>query len=273
MADRTTGKQIRMNGGTFPRRGGAFTLVELLVVIGIIAILIAMLMPVLNKVRRSANTVACASNLRQIAMWGMMYASENNGYLPHRGDDVVANPTSPYWYELSRYDWPYKTAKLDTTNPSNPRVLAGGLYKGFGTASGSVLHCPQAVAALSVRTPASGYTYGLNAWLGGQTQPSAGVFAPRPKNKLLKPHTYWFGDARYITTTRDFHSVLNISTFISPSGNWPWNWWLTDVQTHPQQMNNFAFGDGHVEGVSRAQFMGMNDRQVKLFLGHPAAVQ
>ncbi|MCC7351244.1 MAG: DUF1559 domain-containing protein [Phycisphaerales bacterium] len=64
------------------RRIRAFTLVELLVVIGIIALLISILLPTLNKARESAKTVACSSNLRQIHLACQMYANDWKSFLP-----------------------------------------------------------------------------------------------------------------------------------------------------------------------------------------------
>src|SRR5687767_13162951 len=60
----------------------AFTLVELLVVIGIIALLISILLPSLSRARESANRIKCGSNLRQIAISVVAYATEHRGKFP-----------------------------------------------------------------------------------------------------------------------------------------------------------------------------------------------
>ena len=82
----------------------AFTLIELLVVIAIIAILAAMLLPVLAKAKAQGQIAKCQSNEKQIAMCYLMYAQDNSEFLPNAACAYLANELPLGWFvEISPY--------------------------------------------------------------------------------------------------------------------------------------------------------------------------
>ena len=112
-------------------RRNAFTLVELLVVIGIIALLVAILLPTLQKARDQANRAECMSNLRQLTIAWANYATDNKGYMV--GSNTPANPQMSGDWTVSPYVGlfsDYRFSSNDTLPTGLPdvcgRTLLGG---------------------------------------------------------------------------------------------------------------------------------------------------
>jgi prepilin-type N-terminal cleavage/methylation domain-containing protein len=99
----------------------AFTLVELLVVIGIIGLLVAILLPSLNKARRAGNTIACLANMRSIGQALTMYCAQNNGYIPGSGNTTG----KPLWNIASGGNIVQASIYHEATGTNGPITIRG----------------------------------------------------------------------------------------------------------------------------------------------------
>ncbi len=233
-----------------------FTLVELLVVIGIIAILIAMLLPALNKARESAKRVACASNLRQVAMAWTAYTTEYKGQLPlmfvhywfgQNASDMPAGMKDYYWVSMLK---PYLADTSGMESPYNGKYL-------YTTSDWVSPRGPFQCPAFPENYNSNGLTgvayvaYGISRYVAGGDLSSSAYPPYRRISQIKDPSTrLLMADSLYASpdTTRGtprgwYYVTLTQSRTAPPTGLY------TGVDYRHGHMANVAFCDGHVAAM------------------------
>lgn len=226
------------------RGRSAFTLVELLVVVSIIALLIGILIPAVGRAQRSAEQIVSASNMRQIGLAIQMYQDEYDGWFPQT---THGNPNvSQSWiYSLA----PYLGDAERVEDPDNPGETIWEI--------GSVRVCPRDPKA-DERMANSASSYMLNEWVAvPHVDPFGRVDESRSftqRQKLERPtETY----VMFVGATRWAPSVYNDHTHSRSWNDWSTVTW--DISTDrygangsPQFLDgssNYLFADWHVEQI------------------------
>lgn len=127
------------------RKRRAFTLVELLVVVGIIAVLISIALPVLSKVRKGANKTQCMNNVRQLLMATQLYVQTFEGDLPHPNAGGAIG-------------WLYRGAPTVSTDPvENAKRVSFGLLYPYHNSLGAY-RCPVDEGPWNAAQPTTNFT-------------------------------------------------------------------------------------------------------------------
>jgi len=138
-------------------RKKGFTLIELLVVISIIALLLSVILPSLNKVKETARAVLCTSNQRQMGIFFFMYSDENDGTMVEMYN-TSGGPGAPYtWSERFFYEMKYTNSSEVFYCPS-AKLPIGGNRKWPAEYEAEVVHFPGTSVPNSSQ---GGYVYGL----------------------------------------------------------------------------------------------------------------
>lgn len=227
----------------------AFTLVEMLVVIAIVAMLIALLLPTLKEARDYSNSVACMSNQRQIGIAFAAYATDNRDLIPPMGSayqELFGGP-DPAWYQnLGRGGYygaaePFKGKIFGfTTNRWPVLRCPGETPRHFDGYADSTYYDSELVAASYIMTwNVSQYNYGI--WYGGAKGYRRGWHRG--------PDTIKPAEARLVTDVLENgigwalpYYEWNIDNVTSAyvDGTYAYTF------RHPKRTANFLYMDGHV---------------------------
>ncbi len=198
----------------------AFTLIELLVVISIIALLMAILLPTLQRVRKQAKAVACQANLRQ---WGILwatYTAQNDGRLPG-WYDRPRNPSDPGWWAWD-WGWGWGWGWWGWGGPE-PSPEARERYETVK----DILCCPLATKPANQTSPAQGSPAGgtFLAW-GWADRPRWWYDVHGSYGANGWTYGWWWGspdDRRPFWTTSAVRNAAAVPVYLDSC--WPWSGW------------------------------------------------
>ncbi len=218
------------------RSRGAFTLIELLTVIAVVAILAGMLLPSIARARSKARQIQCGSNLRQVSLAFHLYADDHLDTVPPNrdGEDI---PLGETWVQ----GW-LGLPGPDCTNVSFLRQSLLGRYLTDVT----LWRCPSTGPVKLGPTPQIRVrTVSINGFVGAPvTSPSATTY--RKRGDFLRP-----GPSDLLTVMEERVDTINDGSFAMQwdfDARRPANWMLRDKPAlHHNSGANLSFGDGHIE--------------------------